>query len=117
VEGFGQGGLKVFEGAGDGLAQVRLEFGEGLLDGIEIGTLARQVAHLGPWAAINSPTRCILWVERLSRMAQALDLSGILATKTNDGLVRNTDSLLGEQFADGLIGGAFCPKPEDDWFE
>lgn len=47
VKGLDQGRLKFFQCAGRGPAQMGLEFGEGQLDGIEIGTVRRQVAHLG----------------------------------------------------------------------
>src|SRR5450631_3936673 len=55
TESLDQGGLKLIEGAGRGPAQMGLEFGEGQLDGIEIGTVRRQVAHLGPTGGDQLP--------------------------------------------------------------
>ena len=41
---------RVFEGSGCGFAQQRLELGEELLDGVEIGTIGRQVKQRGTGA-------------------------------------------------------------------
>src|SRR5271163_1129654 len=48
VKGVGQGGLKLIEGSGGGLAQVGFELGEGQLDGVQVGAVGRQVVDLGP---------------------------------------------------------------------
>lgn len=46
-EGGSNGRLQVGEGPGGSLAQMRFEFGEGHLDGIEVGTVGRKVAGGG----------------------------------------------------------------------
>jgi len=51
LKGLGDGRLKLLKGAGSGLAQMGLEFGKGLFDGIEIWTVGRQVVDL------RAPTR------------------------------------------------------------
>lgn len=51
LKGLGDGRLKFLKGAGGRLAQMGLEFGKGLFDGIEIGTVGRQVVDL------RAPTR------------------------------------------------------------
>ena len=47
-EALGPGGLQVLEGAGGRLAQVSLEFGEGLFDRVEVRTVGGQVTHARP---------------------------------------------------------------------
>lgn len=49
-------------------AQQSFEFGEGVLDGIEIGRIGRQERDLGPVARIKAETSAPLWLERLSKM-------------------------------------------------
>ena len=51
VESRRQGTMKIVQGAGRGLAQMRFEFGERQFNGVEVGAVRRQVADapsLGP---------------------------------------------------------------------
>ena len=48
VESRRQGAMKILQGAGSRLAQMRFEFGEHKFNGVEIGTVRRQVADANP---------------------------------------------------------------------
>ncbi len=47
--------MQVIQGAGGGLAQMRLEFGESQFDGIEIRAVRRQVANPNPSSRKQPP--------------------------------------------------------------
>jgi hypothetical protein len=58
-----------------GLAQRRLELGEGLLDRVEVGAVGWQVDELGACAAIASAMPAILSLLRLSSGAKSFGRS------------------------------------------
>ena len=63
VESRRQGTMKIVQGAGRGLAQMRFEFGERQFNGVEVGAVRRQVADAPPWgrrirAALTSGRSC-----------------------------------------------------------
>ncbi len=47
VEGVRCGGFEGVEGSGGGVAHMRFELSEGVFDGVEVGTVGRQVEELG----------------------------------------------------------------------